>query len=429
MKTIVIKGIFLSLGLGITQSFSYADLPRTNHDLPKDAWVDYRYVKGNLNSSDNIDKQFEATGEEVIEKALEGSDNWAGLLIMNNGPSNIRVNLPVPISPVPLSHFNGNINYGMNFQAGGLNVLSMPAANADMGYEGGFIFHGKKYKDISSSWLMQEMKKTIEGGNTSVPFAYRSAQKVDLPYKEDAVYYAAQSVNGGIIYKYTTDFMFPNQRERAYSIDIIQNNTNDAKAYVMRAIDMYSNYILPSARPADQYLSQTDSVELGQAHYFIPKDYELVSSEVNKKVYKKGASSLTLSYQALEAGENKKDLIKKSLHDMQVLSPIDQNRFLEEEILGNGRYRAMINNDGQVGMYVETLRTGSDLVETWTRMVSSDAIYDLKGQLTSEDFKDQKISYRDMLTTIEVPPAVSLSSEGLEVLENKDKKEEANLSK
>lgn len=140
-------GVCLALGLMPTM----AALPRTNSALPDRAWLDYRYQNsdyGVLRGRQEVPKVQGAIGESqaqkaVLESVIRASDNWAGILILNREPSNIRINFPLPIQAGGLSEFNGNINYGLAFQAGSLNVLSMPIANADMDYKGGYIFHGK----------------------------------------------------------------------------------------------------------------------------------------------------------------------------------------------------------------------------------------------------------------------------------------------
>lgn len=143
-------GACLALGLMPTM----AALPRTNSALPDRAWLDYRYQNsdyGVLRGGQEGPKVQGAIGEPqaqkaVLESVIRASDNWAGILVLNREPSNIRVNFPLPIQAGGLSEFNGNINYGLAFQAGSLNVLSMPVANADMDYKGGYIFHGKKIR-------------------------------------------------------------------------------------------------------------------------------------------------------------------------------------------------------------------------------------------------------------------------------------------
>ena len=405
----LMRGLALTGALVAVTGTAMADLPKAISDLPKDAWVDYRYV---------------AQGTS----AISATDNWAGTVIMNEGDSNIRVTFPVPVSPGGRSLYNGNYNYGMAFQSGAVNVLSMPAENADMGYNKGYLFHGKKYKDITSAWLAKEMKASIENTSSAVPFAYRGAQKLDLPYKEDAVYYAAQSVNGGIVYKYTLDFMFPDQKDRAYSLELIQNNTPETKDYVNRAITMWSNYMVPSARPADYYLDKTDKVEIGNSVYYVPKDFRympaadtvdseftLVRSQDGRKVtenrYLRGDDMWAVSYILLDSAddESKESLqkrINESLETMQRtwrLSDADPvQTFTDEEITGPGRYRAMINHDGMIGIYVETYRADRPGVDTWTRMISPNHAYDVRAEINQKDFDKHKLAYRDILQTVDM---------------------------
>lgn len=401
-------GACLALGLMPTM----AALPRTNSALPDRAWLDYRYQNsdhGVLRGRQEVPKIQGAIGESqaqkaVLESVIRASDNWAGILILNREPSNIRVNFPLPIQAGGLSEFNGNINYGLAFQAGSLNVLSMPVANADMDYKGGYIFHGKKYASMSPSWLRDEMKKTIEGGQSSVPFLYRSAQKLDLPYKANVVYYGAQSKNGGIIYKYTTDFMLLGQKDRAYSIDMIQNNTDQSRSYVDRALDMYSNYIVPSARPANLELKKLSKATWDGVHIHLPDGFGVdmarrISND--QEVYESAHGTIRIEKHRIPMDQSRQDLVNESLSLLQRVSP-EGVSYETEEVTGSGRYRAMINHNGQVGIYIETLRRGGDYVDTWTRMIHKEAYYDLKGHIEAQEFIKHKALYRDCLTTLDV---------------------------
>lgn len=401
-------GACLALGLMPTM----AALPRTNSALPDWAWLDYRYQNsdhGVLRGRQEVPKVQGAIGESqaqkvVLESVIRASDNWAGILILNREPSNIRVNFPLPIQAGGLSEFNGNINYGLAFQAGSLNVLSMPVANADMDYKGGYIFHGKKYASMSPSWLRDEMKKTIEGGQSSVPFLYRSAQKLDLPYKANVVYYGAQSKNGGIIYKYTTDFMLLGQKDRAYSIDMIQNNTDQSRSYVDRALDMYSNYIVPSARPANLELKKLSEATWDGVHIHLPDSFGVdmarrISND--QEVYESAHGTIRIEKHRIPVDQSRQDLVNESLSLLQRVSP-EGVSYGTEEVTGSGRYRAMINHNGQVGIYIEILRRGGDYVDAWTRMIHKEAYYDLKSHIEAQEFIKHKAIYRDCLTTLDV---------------------------
>lgn len=401
-------GVCLALGLMPTM----AALPRTNSALPDRAWLDYRYQNsdyGVLRGRQEVPKVQGAIGESqaqkaVLESVIRASDNWAGILILNREVSNIRINFPLPIQAGGLSEFNGNINYGLAFQAGSLNVLSMPIANADMDYKGGYIFHGKKYASMSPSWLRDEMKKTIEGGQSSVPFLYRSAQKLDLPYKANVVYYGAQSKNGGIIYKYTTDFMLLGQKDRAYSIDMIQNNTDQSRSYVDRALDMYSNYIVPSARPANLDLKKLSEATWDGVHIHLTDGFGVdmarrISND--QDVYESAHGTIRIEKHRIPVDQSRQDLVNESLSLLQRMSPEGVSYGIEE-VTGSGRYRAMINHNGQVGIYIETLRRGGDYVDTWTRMIHKEAYYDLKSHIEAQEFIKHKALYRDCLTTLDV---------------------------
>ena len=401
-------GVCLALGLMPTM----AALPRTNSALPDRAWLDYRYQNsdyGVLRGRQEVPKVQGAIGESqaqkvVLESVIRASDNWAGILILNREPSNIRVNFPLPIQAGGLSEFNGNINYGLAFQAGSLNVLSMPVANADMDYKGGYIFHGKKYASMSPSWLRDEMKKTIEGGQSSMPFLYRSAQKLDLPYKANVVYYGAQSKNGGIIYKYTTDFMLLGQKDRAYSIDMIQNNTDQSRSYVDRALDMYSNYIVPSARPANLDLKKLSEATWDGVHIHLTDGFGVdmarrISND--QDVYESAHGTIRIEKHRIPVDQSRQDLVNESLSLLQRMSPEGVSYGIEE-VTGSGRYRAMINHNGQVGIYIETLRRGGDYVDNWTRMIHKEAYYDLKSHIEAQEFIKHKALYRDCLTTLDV---------------------------
>ncbi len=398
-------GACLALGLMPTM----AALPRTNSALPDRAWLDYRYQNsdhGVLRESQEGQRSIGKSQDQkaVLESAIRAFDNWAGILILNQEPSNIRVNFPLPIQAGGLSEFNGNINYGLAFQAGSLNVLSMPVANADMDYKGSYIFHGKKYASMSPSWLRDEMKKTIEGGQSSVPFLYRSAQKLDLPYKANVVYYGAQSKNGGIIYKYTTDFMLIGQKDRAYSIDMIQNNTDQSRSYVDRALDMYSNYIVPSARPANLELKKLSEATWDGVHIHLPDGFGVdmarrISND--QEVYESAHGTIRIEKHGIPVDQSRQDLVNESLSLLQRVSP-EGGSYGTEEVTGSGRYRAMINHNGQVGIYVETLRQGRDYVDTWTRMIHKETYYDLKSHIKAQEFSKHKDLYRDCLTTLDV---------------------------